>query len=202
MNNKRADVVSIIILAGFLTILFALVIMALLPKQYSIYRFLAIPLTIFTIVLIAALLFERIDLRTYLNKIGDKEGYPVISVLYGNFISKKYNKISTWLSVIALVLLVILSFVRVFEYDLCVSLLPLFLVLILQFRSKVINSRIKAGVFGTNATEVKELINFMLSNYENIDFTDGSGNIKKSFLPEDLLLDRCSTVEIAGVIIR
>lgn len=199
MNKKRAYILNVAIITGFLTTFFALVIIMLMPRQYTIYRFIALPLAVVTIFLIIALRSEKIDLTEYLIKTGDKEGYPIISVLYGNFLRKKYNKITTWLSIFTLTTLSLSIFVDAFKDNLPISLFPLGFVLLLLLRSKTINLRIEAGVFGTNATEAKELIYFMMSNYEDIDFTDGNGNIKKSFLPEYLQPEKFNASEAEGV---
>lgn len=200
MDKKRVMILNIAILTGFLTTFFALVIIMLMPQKYWGYRGIAFPLAAVTIILIRSLKSETIDLKEHLSKIGDKEGYPFISVLYGSFLQKKYKKITIWLSIFTLTVFLLSSFVDLFKDNVLICLFPLWLVLLLLMRSKLINERIAAGVFGTNAQEAKELISFMLSNYENIDFTDGDGNIKKGFLPENLIPEKCEANEIDGVI--
>ncbi|MCW5206390.1 hypothetical protein VU08_05610, partial [Desulfobulbus sp. F5] len=40
------------------------------------------------------------------------------------------------------------------------------------------------GLFGTNRTEARELIDFIIKNSENLDFTDSNGNLRRALLPE------------------
>ncbi len=54
-------------------------------------------------------------------------------------------------------------------------------------RLKFIEKRVITGLFGTNNEEATELIKFILSNSEDIDFTDDSGRPKRCFLPEYLV---------------
>jgi hypothetical protein len=40
------------------------------------------------------------------------------------------------------------------------------------------------GLFGTNRTEARELIDFIIKNSDNLDFTDSNGNLRRALLPE------------------
>jgi hypothetical protein len=196
--TKRAIILSVAVFVCFLASVFALIIVSFMPQTYVVYRFLALPLALSIVLLIAALRSEKIDLIKYLNEKGNKEGYPFIAVLYIGFLKKKYNKIIVWLSIITFIILFLSMFVDIFMKNLLIVIFPLCIILLLMLRSKIVSTRITAGVFGTNADEVKELINFMLSNYENINFTDDDGNIKKSFLPETLHPDKYIADELEG----
>jgi hypothetical protein len=44
--------------------------------------------------------------------------------------------------------------------------------------------RIQKGLFGTNRTEARELIDFIIKNSDNLDFTDSNGNLRRALLPE------------------
>ncbi|MCI5125485.1 MAG: hypothetical protein D3925_13670 [Candidatus Electrothrix sp. AR5] len=44
--------------------------------------------------------------------------------------------------------------------------------------------RIKKGLFGTNRAEARTLIEFIIKNSEDIDFTDSNGNLRRALLPK------------------
>lgn len=48
----------------------------------------------------------------------------------------------------------------------------------------IVEFRIKKGWFGTNKIEAKALIEFLISNSDDIDFTDGNGKLKRVLFPE------------------
>jgi hypothetical protein len=54
-------------------------------------------------------------------------------------------------------------------------LFPLVILILLVFREILIRYRIEAGHFGLNPVEARELINFIISNADKIDFRDSSG---------------------------
>lgn len=62
-------------------------------------------------------------------------------------------------------------------------LLFLFVVLVL-FKDQLFEFRIKKGLFGTNRAEARELIDFIIKNSDNLDFTDSNGNLRRALLPE------------------
>ena len=70
---------------------------------------------------------------------------------------------------------------RVF-FDLFFLLFLLFL--ILTIKEFFIEYRIQTGLFGTNRTEARELIDFIIKNSDNLDFTDSNGNLRRALLPE------------------
>ncbi|WP_417915461.1 hypothetical protein [Candidatus Electronema sp. JM] len=55
---------------------------------------------------------------------------------------------------------------------------------ILITKELLIEYRIKRGLFGTNRTEARELIDFIIKNSDNLDFTDSNGNLRRALLPE------------------
>ncbi len=57
--------------------------------------------------------------------------------------------------------------------------------LVLILKLYILSFRIKHGYYGNNRKEAIEIINFIISQSENIDFTDGDG-LKKIFSKEDL----------------
>lgn len=75
------------------------------------------------------------------------------------------------------------------QYVFCVSNYKIFfLVLIflisLVLREQLLEYRIRKGLFGTNRTEARELIDFIIKNSDNLDFTDSNGNLRRALLPE------------------
>jgi hypothetical protein len=59
-----------------------------------------------------------------------------------------------------------------------------FLLLFISAKEKLIEYRIRKGLFGTNRTEARELIDFIIKNSDNLDFTDSNGNLRRALLPE------------------
>uniref|UniRef100_UPI004057006B hypothetical protein n=1 Tax=Candidatus Electronema sp. TaxID=2698783 RepID=UPI004057006B len=56
--------------------------------------------------------------------------------------------------------------------------------LLLIARELLAEYRIRKGLFGTNRTEARELIDFIIKNSDNLDFTDSNGNLRRALLPE------------------
>jgi hypothetical protein len=55
---------------------------------------------------------------------------------------------------------------------------------LLFLKEAVLEYRIRNGSFGTTHTEARELIEFLVKNSEDIDFTDGGGKLRKVLMPE------------------
>ncbi|MCI5158992.1 MAG: hypothetical protein D3906_11275 [Candidatus Electrothrix sp. AUS1_2] len=55
---------------------------------------------------------------------------------------------------------------------------------LLIVKELLIAYRIKKGRFGTNRTEAKALIEFIIKNSDDIDFTDSNGNLRRALFPE------------------
>ncbi|CAK8719089.1 hypothetical protein GKODMF_10655 [Candidatus Electrothrix gigas] len=67
------------------------------------------------------------------------------------------------------------------------SILPFLLLALLSLsivKERLVEYRIRKGFFGTNRTEAKALIEFIIKNSEDIDFTDSNGNIRRVLLPK------------------
>jgi hypothetical protein len=56
---------------------------------------------------------------------------------------------------------------------------------LLVLKEAVVEYRIRNGLFGTTRSEARELIDFIVENSDDIDFTDSNGNLRKALLPED-----------------
>lgn len=55
---------------------------------------------------------------------------------------------------------------------------------LLFFKDALLEYRIRNGFFGTNRSEARDLIEYLASNSEDIDFTDGSGKLRRALEPE------------------
>lgn len=55
---------------------------------------------------------------------------------------------------------------------------------LLFLKEAVLEYRIRHGLFGTNRTEARDLIEFLVQNSEDIDFTDGGGKLRRVLFPE------------------
>lgn len=53
---------------------------------------------------------------------------------------------------------------------------------LIALKELLIEFRIRKGLFGTNSTEARELINFIIQNSKDIDFTDGDGKLRRALL--------------------
>ncbi|MGX9726058.1 MAG: hypothetical protein ACTFAK_01685 [Candidatus Electronema sp. VV] len=57
--------------------------------------------------------------------------------------------------------------------------------IILTVKELLTKYRIRKGLFGTNRAEARELIDFIIKNSDNLDFTDSNGNLRRALLPEE-----------------
>jgi len=55
---------------------------------------------------------------------------------------------------------------------------------LLFLRDALLEYRIRNGFFGTSRSEAKDLVEYLVSNSEDIDFTDGSGKLRRALEPE------------------
>jgi hypothetical protein len=88
----------------------------------------------------------------------------------------------------ALVITIVIFFAVDFGFQQNISYFLLFILLcflgLLIAREHVLEYRIRKGLFGTNRTEARELIDFIIKNSDNLDFTDSNGNLRRALLPE------------------
>ncbi|MDH2593993.1 hypothetical protein [Acinetobacter nosocomialis] len=55
---------------------------------------------------------------------------------------------------------------------------------LIVLKETIVEFRIRKGWFGTNKYEAKVLINFLIKNSDDIDFTDGNGKLKRTLFPD------------------
>ncbi len=99
-----------------------------------------------------------------------------LSIEYIQHITVKNEKIK-----IALAFIVGLFFV--IKLHILSFALSCFIAIVLT-KEQLIKYRIKKGLFGTNRTEARELLDFIIKNSDNLDFTDSNGNLRRALLPE------------------
>lgn len=56
---------------------------------------------------------------------------------------------------------------------------------LLVLKEAVVEYRIRNGLFGTTRSEARDIIDFLVNNSDDIDFTDSNGNLRKALLPEE-----------------
>jgi hypothetical protein len=106
-----------------------------------------------------------------------------LSLTYLGKLRERHSNIKLALLVFASALLV-LSFsfpeLNLFEF----STVPIAALGLLVLKEAVVQYRIHRGLFGTIRSEARELIDFLVNNSNDIDFTDSNGNLRKALLPE------------------
>ncbi|WP_151800191.1 hypothetical protein [Acinetobacter nosocomialis] len=55
---------------------------------------------------------------------------------------------------------------------------------LIVLKEDIVEFRIRKGWFGTNKYEAKALIDFLINNSDDIDFTDGNGKLKRTLFPD------------------
>ncbi len=138
-----------------------------------------------------SLLVERTDelIRRIIEKIfnvtskitvDDKGKY--ISLMFSRDNRAENRKIK-YLLLCFLVILIISQYLFMkYSYEV-ISVVLIFLVS-LFIKEQLLGYRIRKGLFGTNRTEARELIDFIIKNSDNLDFTDSNGNLRRALLPE------------------
>lgn len=97
---------------------------------------------------------------------------------------KKKNRLTKILLVLCGVTLALLN-----NYYSESSLLKLSMICIVTWglivlKETIVEFRIRKGWFGTNKYEAKALIDFLIKNSDDIDFTDGNGKLKRTLFPD------------------
>ncbi len=112
----------------------------------------------------------------------DSHKNTYISLIF--FRSKKNDnqKIKYYLLYFAILFIIFQYTFEIFNYKL--FFLIFFLVSFLVIKEQLLEYRISKGLFGTNPTEARDLIDFIIKNSDNLDFTDSNGNLRRALLPE------------------
>lgn len=117
-------------------------------------------------------IYRIFTLRKYKEKI--KKQYPNLSVV--GIMSLKREK-SAYYSITVLIFSLMLyvspSILGLYSVNLIVVTILLSGAALLLIREKLVQFRVNSGFYGQNESEAREIINFILSNSNDIDFTDG-----------------------------
>lgn len=109
-----------------------------------------------------------------------KKEYPKLSILsiYRNISSQKL--FLTQISVgISIVIYVLVSNLLNLNISLYIVLIPFSYVILVTFYEYLVSYRIKRGFYLTNEWETRNLVDFILSNANSIDFNDPGGKRKQ-----------------------
>jgi hypothetical protein len=115
------------------------------------------------------------------NRTGNKEAALVLSYIF----RLKRNKISFFM--IILFYIIAMFCFKIIHEQLNfrkTSIVIIGFTLFLFTKDLLTGYRIRKGLFGTNRTEARELIDFIIKNSDNLDFTDSNGNLRRALLPE------------------
>lgn len=196
--NSKIEYIKLFMMSSLLALILILLHYLLIPQGNYYSKVILFPLTIALSMSVATLHHRSIDIKDYLKNLNNNNAYNIISVLYSRYLWAVYKKTCLSLIVLAIVLGLISIKVDNLQDNLFLSLAPIFTIMILLCRLKLIELRVSAGVFGTNSHEVKELISFINANSDEIDFTDSDGKLKRAFLPEHLLDESLNLSEVKG----
>lgn len=188
--NLRIRVVGNVFIGLLLSLAFAAAVPALLSQEYWPYMHITTPFGLVLGSIFSAFAAKPLDLKNikfFARKYTGKNSDTIVSVMYLDYLRKKY----IWFGVISLLTVVFFETV-LFMFNLepsfgYVSLVPLISALLLFVRKGFISYRVMNGVFGSNETEAKELINFIRLHSNFAIFLDEDGHYKKLFLPENII---------------
>lgn len=106
-----------------------------------------------------------------------------ISLTYLFNLKKENYKTKIYL-VFSAVILVLLNYYYPHWDLLNFSIICIVVLGLIIIKESIVEFRIRKGWFGTNKIEAKALIDFLINNSDDIDFTDGNGKLKRTLFPE------------------
>jgi hypothetical protein len=168
-------------------LIIAIAIIAFLPKEFWHLRWIFFPMSMVVCVIISYLYKPAGYIKSLYKEltIGDSSNIT-LTVMYFNYLKFRYVRIFIYLLILSIIYSVITVYYINNQSIATVDLSAMILASLLLLRLDCIQKRILSGLFGTNAEEAKELIAFILAHSEDVDFTDGNGNLRKGFLPEEI----------------
>lgn len=131
-----------------------------------------------TIKFINSLVFFRIE-----NK-GDQLREFAISLIYLKHLKKKHRPLKFILLIFSVTLA---TFASKYGNNDLISLVivAILLFVLIELKEVIIEYRIHKGWFGTTCTEARDMINFLIENAADIDFTDTNGKPRRTLFPEE-----------------
>ena len=114
--------------------------------------------------------------------IGNSKEVKFISLIFLRFNKKNYRIIKLLFPIFLATTLVMSS--KYEKYSIIIFLTLFIFLLSLYIKEQLLEYRISKGLFGTNYTEARELIDFIIKNSDNLDLTDSNGNLRRALLPE------------------
>lgn len=110
--------------------------------------------------------------------------YIYISIIYISKLNKKIGKLKEVILTISIYYLLSYLLTQNNKTFFGLFLILFIFVFVLRIKEFVVEYRVQTGLFGTNRTEARELIDFIIKNSDNLDFTDSNGNLRRALLPE------------------
>lgn len=142
-------------------------------------------LSLYIFFLILYINFDRVRvLKLYLYKNASEKAKEIaLSLTY-----LRYLKGTNWKLKLTLLVCTGIFFALNWKFpQINLSIIPLVLlglIGLLIAKELLMEYRIRKGLFGTNRTEAKALIEFIIKNSKNIDFNDSNGNLRRALLPK------------------
>lgn len=189
MLKERARVTFFLMAGMWIGLIASLAMTMFLSEPYMKYRKICYPISIL-VAYVASILSRKPGSISTLYEAFEYEGnkiYPVVSVMYLNFLTHKYTRAALLLIVNSVVFSLSLFLIDIEKYIISTNFIILVYAMLVISRLKLVERRILSGVFGDNPDEAMELINFILAHSDKVDFTDNDGRPKRCFLPEKLL---------------
>ncbi len=120
------------------------------------------------------IIIEKIFIVTSRTTVDDKSKYISLMFFRDNRIENRKIKY----------LLLCFSVIFFMKHNYEAFFLMLVFLISLVLKEQLLGYRVRKGLFGTNRTEARELIDFIIKNSDNLDFTDSNGNLRRALLPE------------------
>jgi len=184
----RIEVVSYITAGLWAGLLVTMAMIMFLHKDYWHLRWIFFPLSLSISIINMYLYRSPSYVNSLYKKLSDKGSSNVtLSVMYYNYLHYKYARTAICLVVLAIIYSVLVMYNLTNQSFISVDIITFAMVLLIIARLFLIKKRVSSGIFGTNSEEAIELIRFILANSKEVDFSDGDGNPKNGFLPEELV---------------
>jgi hypothetical protein len=158
--REKARLASFLVWGTGLVLTVALAMTVFLSEPYLQYRAICFPIILFVSYMAAVLTRKAGSVSTLYDAIeaGGDRLYPVISVMFLNYLTHKYVRTSICLAIVSVLYSVSLLVIGEHEYIFAINFIILFYSVLLIIRLKAIENRVLSGVFGTTSQEAIELL--------------------------------------------